>query len=183
MPVYVLVETDVLYAAMLLSMSLGDQPLLVDSEQTTPYPHILYSSDEDIFGPLTTFVVFADRTHIKPRACVWMPSLSAFLHTGYFIFNIPKAFMGYCISWTRSFFAKSVRISQRVSTFFSKFWSIQWWHFQQCCTLCSWLCNTVWLREYFYGNCLTFLVIAFNILPSFFLSKSVTASLCRYVLF
>ena len=122
MPADVLVETDVLYAAMLLSMSLGDQPLLVDIEQTTPYPHILYSGDEDIFGPLTTFAVFADRTHITTCSTVVNAITVCFL--AYWLFNIqyPKSFRG-ILSFLDAFIfrKKSVRISQKVSTFFNKF--------------------------------------------------------------
>jgi len=125
---------------MLLSMSLGDKPLLTDSERTTPYPHITYSGDEDVFGALTTFAVFADRTHITTCSSVVNAITICFL--SYWIFNIeyPKNFRG-ILSFLDAFIfhKKSVRIGQKVSTFINKFWTFLMWvpYSDGICNMCS----------------------------------------------
>ena len=74
---------------MLLSVCLNDQPLLSNSTRTTPFPYVNYFGDSDVFGPLTTFKVYADATEVTSCRDVVTAVTCCFLM--YWIFDIKYA--------------------------------------------------------------------------------------------
>jgi len=113
-------ESDVTYAAMLLTVCFGDQPLVSEIDRASPYPHIQVSGE--LFGLLPMFVVQADGSDVM--SCGDIVSALSVTFLMYWLFNIkyPKVHFG-LLSFLDTFIfkKKSVRATQKVLSFINQF--------------------------------------------------------------
>ncbi len=116
------IATDVAYAIMLLPYCLGDKPLVAATDRVTPYPHMKCSeTDQGLFGPLTSYIVCADRLQIT--TCKDLVSALTSCFICYWLFNIkyPKIFCGQLGFLDNLFKKNSIPVAQKVANFMNKF--------------------------------------------------------------
>jgi hypothetical protein len=113
----VCVETDSIYAAMLLVVSLGDQPLVFEGRGTTAYPHVECSTD-DVFETLCMFTVFVDGVEITSCQDIVTAITACFIMYWVFDIKYPKPFYGMLSMLDTFVFRKnSVKATQKVLNF------------------------------------------------------------------
>jgi len=114
------VETDARFAAVLLSHCFRESALVSEGSQTC-YPHICFVGDDDVFGAMTVFNLMADHTDVT--SCTDIITAVTACFSLYWLFDIqyPKHFHGILTFLDTYVFRKrSVRVTQKVSTFINK---------------------------------------------------------------
>jgi len=117
-------EMDVTLAGLLLPHCMRESSMFCTQESTTvtPYPHVMYSGDEDIFGSATEFRVFADGVHITCCRDVCSALTTCFVL--YWIFDIAysKSYIG-ALTFLDNFVfrKKNARMLSKVATFLNHF--------------------------------------------------------------
>jgi hypothetical protein len=115
-------ETNITYGAFLLSYCLREDSMISDVARSTPYPHVQYFGDSDVFGSMTTFRVHAEGVEVTNCSDAATAMTICFL--AYWIFDIKyaKLFSGTLSFLDNYIFKKnSVPISQKVLTLINKF--------------------------------------------------------------
>jgi hypothetical protein len=114
-------ETNIVCAAVLLIHHLCRKPILTRQFTRTPYPHVEYSGDGDVFGVLTTFTVYVNGVAITE--CHEVTSALTICFLCYWIFNIQycSEFLG-VLSFMDNFIFKknTVPMSRKVTSFINK---------------------------------------------------------------
>jgi hypothetical protein len=101
-------------------MCFGDQPLVCETQRTSPYPHVRLSGD--LFGLLPSFVVEADGSEIVSCSDIISGVTVTFLMYWLFDIKYPKIHFG-LLSFLDTFIfqKKGVRASQKVLGFINQF--------------------------------------------------------------
>ncbi len=120
--VTVLSDSDKTYSAQLISLCLREQSLFSEAAQLTLYPYILYSGDENIFGTLTVFRVFAEGVEVTSCRDAVTALTTAFVMFWIFDIKYPKTSASTLAFLDNFVFRKnSVAVTQKVANFINKF--------------------------------------------------------------
>jgi len=115
-------DSDEIYSALLISLCLREQSLFSEAIQPTLYPYILYSGDENIFGTLTVFKIYAEGAEVTSCRDAVTALTTAFLMFWIFQIKYPKTSAS-TLSFLDNFIfrKKSIAITQKVANFINRF--------------------------------------------------------------
>jgi hypothetical protein len=113
---------DIIYAAMLLTHGLNEQPLVSEGGRAaTLYPYVDCTSG-DVFGAVRMFTVYADGAEVTTTGDIVNAITACFLMFWLFDIQYPKHFCGLLSLLDNIIYnKKSVRMPQKVSNFINKF--------------------------------------------------------------
>jgi len=114
-------DVDMTFGALLLMQCLDGKHKIVGDSERTLYPHVEYSEDTDVFD-VNEFNVKADNVHVVCCNSIVNAMTACFITYWLFDIQYPKQFKNLLTFLDiRVFRKKSVRPTQKVSTFINRF--------------------------------------------------------------